>query len=156
MSTNCEGIIFFGYFFGEEELEDAPDIHGIATDRALSKGAVRPDWSSRPNWPVSETDAWQAEHKEEIDAWWAAVAKEEELIGDIGWGYAGTYDYGTPYVCTGSSQITASWSEMVRLDLDKMGTVHLDWIETLDDHLREMEIAIPEKGPSWHLTSFYG
>jgi hypothetical protein len=156
MSTNCEGIIFFGYFFNEDELEDTPDIHGIATDRALSKGAVRPDWSSCPNVFAPERDAWQAEHKGEIDAWWAAVAKEKELIGDIEWSYAGTYDYGTPYVCIGSSQISASWSEMVRLDLDKMGTVHLDWIETLDSHLREMGIAIPQQGPSWLLTSFYG
>jgi hypothetical protein len=153
MGMSPEGIIFFGYHFGEGEI-DAPDIHSIATERAQAKGAVRPDWSSCPRQYGPLQDAWYAEHRTELDDYFAAVNAEEKALGDIYWGLAGSYDYGLPYLCIDSSRMFTEWAGMKVIPY--LDPIHEGWEDVLNNHLIEMGIPVPDQGPQWYLTAFYG
>lgn len=156
MGMSPEGIVFFGYSFNEGELEEFPDIDDITIARAKAKGAVQPAWGSIPRGFGPERDAWYAEHQHEIDAWFAAKKAEKDAMGDVEWHIAGSYDYGSPYVCIGASRLAAEWGEMINLNPDSMASVHPSWEYTLREHLLDIGIPLPEGSPRWYLTSLYG
>lgn len=157
MGMAPEGIVFFGYSFEEGELENGmPDLDDIAATRATAKGAKRVDYSSCPRNYGADRDAWYEVHRDELRAWYDALKAENDLWGDVGWHIAGSYDYGSPYVCIKSSRMSAEWGEMIELHPSSMAVVHSNWEETLLNHLADVNVPIPTEEPRWYLTSLYG
>lgn len=152
MGMSPEGIIYYGYYFSEEDEVDIPDVFSIARNRAEAKGAIPVDYSTEPKEWGPARAAWREEHDDEIQAYYGAIRAEETAIG-VDWAVAGSYDFGNHYVYIPASRITAEWSEMQALtDL----IAEPDWALKLDSHLSEMGIAKPQDGPRWYLTSLYG
>jgi hypothetical protein len=157
MGMSCQGIIFFGYHFEEDSLEDGmPNLYDISTARAEAKGAIRPDYSSCPRGYGAERDAWDLAHADEMDAWSNAV-KAEEVGGDVSWHVAGSYDYECGfYVCIGASRLVSEWGSMIDLSTDRMMSTYWNWEQTLREHLTDLDIPLPGHCPRWYLTSLYG
>jgi hypothetical protein len=154
MGMSPEGIIYYGYYFTEQDEVGVPDIDHMAEERAKANGAVSVSWSTIPHQFGPERDAWLEETREARTAWYEAVLEEKKIIG-VEWAFAGSYDYATDFVCIPESQFRAEWSEMTEL---KPGDLATEWVwqTILDAHLEEMGIEKPQEAPSWYLTSLYG
>lgn len=170
MGASTNAVVFFGHCWQDEaRLLDGDDEWDKAV--FLKRGGCNP-WDAYPEAEVRAmpyarqeafADAWRAEHKAELDAYYAArKAIREEFGCDIG--YHCSNECAMPYVYATGGEILArrgcpvDLGDKVLLDARSRQVREEEWHDKIDRFLAELGIARPEgqDGPRWWLVSSWG
>lgn len=172
MSESADAIIFYGYCWSEPCDIFGPQLDYYEPDDsdekeweervAEQRGLVNP-WSTMPDFRLERNyreakpleDAWTAEHREEIDAWYQTLRDiQKEYLPEVG--YHGHYEYSVPMIFIPESKNQASYCQpknITNLDLHS----EIEWDMALESFVEDLEINLDEaEGPGWFLVSEYG
>ena len=172
MGTSTNAILFYGYCWQEEgvrllpEVEEGQDQPEWMEIVLVKRGFINP-WSAFPEFEVNKfaadggykekrakEEAWTAEHRVEIDTWYADKrAVEAEFDVDLHYHCSG--ECPMPYVsvrATGKSACRGYPQEVTAADL----AVGADWDAKLNRWMAEMGIKKPHESPKWWLVSYWG
>lgn len=155
MSDDPEGVLFYGYNWKYDELEELDgeypefDIDPVVDDLMAERGQT-----GFPHYGANREQRTEDE-KRELDQWRANVSKAKADVG-VDFGHQGTWDYAGRYLYVLGSQIKAEWGDTQ--PVEQTLTVGADWRYKLDAALDHLGIDKPvgPNQPGWWLTSFYG
>lgn len=148
MSTDPSAKLFFGYAWGEDEVDGEAATISPVIDEMLAAAGVEDPWRDRR--PGAENQA-------VLDARRAAGAEAKKRLG-VDWGIHGSeYDLRRHLYALGSL-VEVEWSDtavVTALTLNQAGQEA--WVRQLDGYLKRAGIPRPEGEtvPQWHLASLY-
>jgi hypothetical protein len=158
MGVSTNAILFYGYVWTEEEdlllLRDDEEW----TDRVLLRRGETNPWRAYPqeierieNYQQRQLagDNWCAEHRAELDAWYAKKAAVEKEFGvELDMHCSG--DCPMPYLS--AKTICARRGDPEKItDL----AVKPEWAERLKKFMEELHIKKPKGGIGWWLVSYW-
>ncbi len=160
MGVSTDAILFYGYCWSEEGVELTPKDKEWEEAVLRSRGVVNP-WDAYPPenerlpYPQNRTaaDAWSAEHRAELDAWYdAKEAVRTEFGCEIGRHCSG--EYSMPFVCVSASEHRARRGYPIQVDALTVGD---GWDEQLAKFMAAVGISKPDgqDGPRWWLVSYW-
>lgn len=159
MGQSTDGIIFYGYTWGDEEdLFDGEDYEDFLRQRAgiINPWAAMPDFRSTlrtyAEWSKAEDD-WSKEHKDEIDAYFKASRGLEAEFAPVELHSHCSCEYPIPYLST--FRLEASRGYPVKIE--SLGTADLiiEWDDALDKWFTELGIEKPHDEPGFYLASMW-
>lgn len=173
MGQSADADLFWGYCWDDESVELFEGYDSLEWDEVLvrSRGWVSPfdaipsylnQWDRKVHATYEqyqrESEAWIAERRAELDAFYASMKAVREEYGCDVRSY-GSNDYGVPYIYVKGTLKSADWGGPVSIDLQALDAQvdHLNALGKLEMFVEALNIDTSEaKGPGWFLVASFG
>jgi hypothetical protein len=167
MSTSTDALLIYGYIWDDEydlfDDGDTDEIRGDWEDRiAAAAGLVNP-WDRFPeeidrlprDQRTAQANAWKAEHRAELDAWYEAQRRAVSSYG-VTVDHHGSDEWSCPIVKITDAGKTASRGYPLLVTGEDL-QVGGNWNDKLTRFVTDLGIDVSEaKGPGWFIVSYWG
>ena len=163
MGVSTDAVLVYGYVWKDEDTELFEDDDREWDEILLTRRGMQSPWDAFPegleSLPYAEQNAaagrWKAEHRADLDAWYAAKkAIRAEYGVEIDQYCSG--ECSIPIIKIEGAGYTVARGDVQELTAADL-TIDPEWDRKLSKFAEDLEIDLSEaQGPGWFLASWWG